>query len=149
MFEEQDTESQSERAVRLREAFEHSRSPMLIADDRRRWITGNDAAADLLGIARDAVPWHTMDEFTPPGERNRLEEQWEAFLRSGAAEGWYELYVPDRGTVPVEFSATANVLPDRHLSVFIPSEEHPLGQSPPAEVIWKPVAAESGRLDWS
>ena len=144
---QQDTESLSETAARLREAFERSRSPMLIADDQRRWITGNDAAADLLGIARDDVPWHTMDEFTPPSERKRLEEQWQAFLRSGAAEGWYELYVPDRGTMPVEFSATANVLPARHLSVFIPPDEGPAEQSPPAEFIWKPVAKESARLE--
>lgn len=137
----------SERAARLRAAFERSRSPMLIADDQRRWITGNEAAADLLGIARDAVPWHTMDELTPPHERERLEEQWQAFLRSGAAEGWYELYVPDRGTVPVEFSATANVLPARHLSIFIPSDESPGEQSPPSEVIWKPIAKESDRLE--
>jgi DNA-binding CsgD family transcriptional regulator len=96
---------------------------MLLADDQRRWVTGNAAACDLLGIAPEEVPWHTMDDFTPPRERRRLEEQWEAFLASGAAEGWYELYVPGRGSTPVEFSATANVLPSRHLSVFIRPDE--------------------------
>ena len=109
--------------VRLRTAFERSRNPMLIADDQRRWVTANDAACELLGIERDEVPWHTMDEFTPPDERKRLEGQWEAFLENGAAEGLYQLYVPERGAVPVEFSATANVLPARHLSVFIPPDE--------------------------
>src|SRR6187551_2553604 len=116
-------ESGSSAAVRLRTAFERSRHPMLIADDQRRWVTGNAAACDLLGIAREEIPWRTMDEFTPPGERRRLEEQWGAFLASGGAEGWYQLYIPDRGSVPVEFSATANVLPARHLSVFIPPDE--------------------------
>jgi len=94
---------------------------MLIADDQRRWITGNLAACDLLGIAREEIPWRAMDDFTPPTERKRLEEKWAAFLSAGGAEGWYQLYVPDRGSVPVEFSATANVLPARHLSVFIPA----------------------------
>ncbi|MCP9490916.1 MAG: PAS domain-containing protein [Solirubrobacteraceae bacterium MAG38_C4-C5] len=108
--------------VRLRAAFEASRHPMLLADDQRRWVTGNAPACDLLGVAREEVPWRTMDDFTPPSERKRLEEQWEAFLTSGAAEGWYELYVADRGPVPVEFSATANVLPARHLSLFIPPD---------------------------
>ena len=112
-----------EAITRLRMAFERSRHPMLIADDRRRWVTGNAAACDLLGIARDEIPWHTMDEFTLPSERRSLEEQWEAFLANGTAEGWYQLYVPERGPVPVEFSATANVLPARHLSVFIPPDE--------------------------
>ncbi len=118
---------------------------MLMADDQRRWVTGNAAACDLLGIAPEEISWRTMDDFTPAAELRRLEEQWQAFLTSGAAEGWYQLYVPERGAVPVEFSATANVLPSRHLSVFIPPEEH-AAEALPREATWKPVAvAESGR----
>jgi PAS domain S-box-containing protein len=136
--------------VRLRAVFESSRHPMLIADDQRRWVTGNAAACALLGTPREEIPWRSMDDFTPPSERKRLEEQWQAFLASGEAEGWYELYIPDRGPVPVEFSATANVLPARHLSVFIPPEvsstegmEHELAREP----AWTPVAAaDAGRL---
>src|ERR1044072_5331007 len=52
----------------------------------------------------------TMDGFTPPGGRKRLEEEWGAFLASGGAEGWYQLYVPDRGPVPVEFTTWAPVV---------------------------------------
>jgi PAS domain S-box-containing protein len=133
--------------LRLRAAFEHSRNPMLIADDQRRWVTGNDAACDLLGIAREEVPWYRMDDFTPPSERQRLEEQWQEFLASGGAEGWYHLYVPNRGPVPVEFSATANVLPARHLSVFIPPDGGAHGQPGDAralEAAWRPVMVESG-----
>jgi len=137
-------------AVRLRTAFERSRHPMLIADDQRRWVTGNTAACDLLGIPREEIPWRTMDDFTPQSERKRLEEQWRAFLASGAAEGWYQLYVPDRGPIPVEFSATANVLPARHLSVFIPSDDVSTEHAKSAlarEAAWAPVVAEgSGRL---
>jgi PAS domain S-box-containing protein len=144
-----DIGSGSQAAARLRAAFERSRHPMLIADDQRRWVTGNAAACDLLGIAREEVPWRRMDEFTPPGERRRLEQQWEAFLTTGAAEGWYQLYVPERGAVPVEFSATANVLPARHLSVFIPPEKASTGQPESAlarEAGWTPVAQGSSRL---
>ncbi len=135
--------------LRLRAAFERSRHPMLIADDRRRWVTGNAAAGDLLGIAREEIPWRRMDDFTPPSERRRLEEQWEAFLATGEAEGWYELYVPDRGPLPVEFSATANVLPARHLSVFIPPEKD-LTQLPDIAAVpeWTPVGTEEiGRVE--
>lgn len=142
-------ETSSQAAVRLRAALERSRHPMLIADDQRRWVTGNTAACDLLGIARDEIPWRTMDEFTPPSERKKLEGQWAAFLASGGAEGWYQLYVPDRGPVPVEFSATANVLPARHLSVFIPSDEtsDEGKQALASEATWAPVVVEgSGRL---
>lgn len=121
---------------------------MLIADDQRRWVTGNAAACDLLGIAREEIPWRTMDDFTPPSERSRLEEQWGRFLTSGAAEGWYQLYVPDRGAVSVEFSATANVLPARHLSVFIPPARSftsaQLESGSHRRPSWTAIAAEGG-----
>ncbi|MEA2274998.1 MAG: formate hydrogenlyase transcriptional activator [Solirubrobacteraceae bacterium] len=118
---------------------------MLIADDQRRWVTGNVAACDLLGIAREELPWRTMDDFTPPSELSRLEEQWQAFLAGGEAEGWYQLYVPERGPIPVEFSATANVLPSRHLSVFIPPDDassEPGEGAPLREAPWTPIAVE-------
>jgi PAS domain S-box-containing protein len=136
--------------ARLRVAFAQSPHPMLIADDQRRWVTGNAAASELLGIERNEIAWHTMDDFTPPSERSRLKKQWAAFLASGEAEGWYELYVPDRGPLPVEFSATANVLPARHLSIFIPavdaSSELAQRDGPP-EPAWTPVVAQ-GRDRW-
>ena len=118
-----DIDVSGEAILRLRGAVERSRNPMLLADDHRRWVTGNAAACELLGITREEIPWSTMDDFTPPSEREKLEKQWRAFLAGGAAEGWYRLHVPDRGLMPVEFSATANVLPSRHLSVFIPPDE--------------------------
>jgi PAS domain S-box-containing protein len=107
--------------VRLRAVFERSRHPMLIADDSRRWVTGNAAAGELLGVSRAEIPWHTMDDFTPAGQRQILQDEWNAFLADDwEAEGFEHLYVPNRGAFPVEFSATANVLPGRHLSVVIP-----------------------------
>jgi DNA-binding CsgD family transcriptional regulator len=141
----------SEAVERLRVAFVRSRHPMLIADDQRRWITGNAAAHDLLGLTPEAVPWHTMDEFTPPSARGKLEAHWDALLTSGAIEGWDRLFIPGRGPLPVEFSATAHVLPSRHLAVFMPPDE----ASTPADaeralardVTWAPrVLNETVRL---
>jgi DNA-binding CsgD family transcriptional regulator len=138
-------ESTSQAAARLRMALERSRHPMLIADDQRRWVTGNTSAAALLRIAREEIPWRTMDEFTPRSELPRLEEQWEEFLRSGTAVGWYQLSILRSAPVAVEFSATANVLPARHLSVFM-SPDEALTENPeklPAdEALWRPVVAE-------
>jgi len=65
--------------------------------------------------------------------------------------GWYHLYVPDRGEVPVEFSATANVLPARHLSVLIPPDKASAEEAEgilAREAAWAPVVAErSGRSE--
>ena len=138
-----DSGFRSQAVTQLRAAFEHWKNPLLLADDHRRWVTGNAAACELLGVAREEVPWSTMDDFTPPSERRGLEEKWDAFLSGGEAEGLYELYVPDRGAVPVEFSATANVLPARHLAVFLPQEGDSTGPERRGEPGWMPVGERS------
>jgi DNA-binding CsgD family transcriptional regulator len=119
---------------------------MLITDDQRRWVTANGPARQLLGLSALDLPWRTMDEFTTPSGRRQLEEQWQAFLTSGAAEGWYELSVADRGTLWVEFSAIAHVLPSRHLSVFInpTSHDEKAGRSE-QPATWAAVPAGGGR----
>jgi PAS domain S-box-containing protein len=146
-----DSKFGAQAVARLQSAFDRSRHPMLIADDQRRWVTGNDAACELLEIAREEVPWRAMDDFTPQNDRTRLEEQWEAFLASGTAEGWYRLNIPSRGAVPVEFSATANVMPARHLSIFALPDNALTEQAEGAVVLegtWNPVVGNGeGRLE--
>ena len=145
----QEPEFVSDTTRRLREAFERSRNPMLIADDQRRWVTGNDAAAELLGISREEVPWHTIDEFTPATERTRLEKLWEELLANGVAEGWYQFVVPNKGLRTVEFSATANVLPARHFSVLIPTDTAPpatLGDVSAVGAARKPAVEPSAQV---
>ncbi|HEV7804854.1 MAG TPA: LuxR C-terminal-related transcriptional regulator [Solirubrobacteraceae bacterium] len=129
-------------AAHLREGFDRSAHAMLIADDQRRWVTGNAAACDLLGIAPQEVSWRTMDECTAAAGRPRLGEQWPAFLGSGSAEGGYELSLPERGPVTVEFSAIAHVLPGRHLAVFVAPEE--TAGAPSDKPAWAAVVAGGG-----
>jgi DNA-binding CsgD family transcriptional regulator len=119
---------------------------MLISDDQRRWVTGNGPARQLLGLSALDLPWRTMDECTTADGRRQLEKQWQAFLTNGAAEGWYELSVEGRGTVSVEFSAIAHVLPSRHLSVFIePDADQEPREHPADRKIWAAAPADAGR----
>jgi DNA-binding CsgD family transcriptional regulator len=120
---------------------------MLVADDQRRGVTANSAACSLLGIALTEVPWRRMDEFMPAGKRGLFEDQWKAFLASGAAEGWHQLAVPGREPLAVEFSATAHVLPGRHLAVFVPLDaaSEPGERTLAREARWVPVAADGER----
>jgi DNA-binding CsgD family transcriptional regulator len=135
-------------AARLRAAFARSRHPMLIADDHRRWVSGNAAACELLGLAQEAVSWHTMDDFTPLSERPRLKQQWAEFLARGEAGGRYELYVPGLEPFPVEFGAIANVLPRRHLALFIQADEEMSSSTRVGE--WRALmAARDDRLPLS
>lgn len=111
---------------------------MLIADDRRRWVTGNLAASAMLGLQPQELSWRVMDEFTPSAELERLNREWDAFLATGEAEGRLQLYLAGIGARVVEFSATANVDPGRHLLVFIDPE---FSEADPSSGVegWKPV----------
>jgi DNA-binding CsgD family transcriptional regulator len=130
-----------EAAERLRLAFKRSRCPMLIVDDHRRWVTGNDAACEFFAVAPSDIPWRTADEFTSPEGRKVLVEQWAVLSTDDGIEGWYPLYFQDRDATSVEFSVVSNVLPGRHLSVLIPVEDSwgpPPHVSPGADV-WSVV----------
>jgi PAS domain S-box-containing protein len=134
----------SEAAARLQAAFERSLNPMFVFDDQRRFVAANDAGCDALGVAADEIAWLAIQDFTPSGEGERIDEQWQALMTRGALEGWYPLHLPDGRTRALEFSATANVLPGRHLSVLIPLDEsfaELAGGLVPGEVAWTRGAA--------
>jgi DNA-binding CsgD family transcriptional regulator len=130
------------RAQALQAGFDRSRHPMLIADDRRRLVNANAAACELLATCHKDLPWCTLDEFTAPSERVRLQDQWAPLLTSGAAEGCYELVVSGRGEIVLEFSALARVLPSRHMLVFIEPEQHDARDAGAGKVAWAPVEAD-------
>ena len=93
------------------------------------------------------MAWRSLDEFTLPSARGRLEAQWAAFLTRGAAEGWYRLDVPRRRPVAVEFSAVAHVQQGRHLLLFMPPHEFSMAQERSAAArgdAWAPVPAGIG-----
>ena len=64
-----------------------------------------------------------------------------AAVTYGAIEGWYHLPLPTGRVMPVEFSATANVLPGRHLSVVMPRPRRTRAASVHSE-----VRAQRGRM---
>jgi len=96
--------------------FNGSIDALLIVDDSRRYVDGNPAACDLLGVDRAQISNFRIDDFAAPGRRADIEAAWESFLRHGAQKGEYELIRLDGTTRHVEFTATANFVPGQHLS---------------------------------
>jgi DNA-binding CsgD family transcriptional regulator len=92
---------------------------MVIADDERRYVAANPAACLLLRLSEDEVRRLRIDDVTPVEQREHVPELWEAFLRDGVQEGTFHLLMPDGGRVAVDYSATANVEPGRHLSILM------------------------------
>jgi DNA-binding CsgD family transcriptional regulator len=103
---------------------------MLMADDSRRYRDVNDAACRLMKSSRERLLSRRIDDFTPPELRPSLNELWRAFLDEGSQAGRYRLALPDGTRVEVEYSAMANVVPGRHLSIFIAPLPDPDTQEP-------------------
>jgi two-component system cell cycle sensor histidine kinase/response regulator CckA len=110
----QDITSQREANLLFAATFEHSVVPMIVADDERRLVDLNDAAAELLGVSHEeAVALRVDDLF---GE-DAMPELWRGFLRDGTWEAEIRLQRPDGGERRIEFVATADVRPGRHIAV--------------------------------
>jgi DNA-binding CsgD family transcriptional regulator len=113
--------------------FEGSRNAMLIADDSRRYTHANPAASALLETPRERLLTMAIDDFTPTEMRDRLEHLWQAFTEAGTQAGKYTLQLPSGRRLEVEYSATANIAPGQHLSVFLNPALGQHGESAPSD----------------
>jgi PAS domain S-box-containing protein len=107
-------------------SFRSSLVPMVLADDERHYVAANPAACLLLRLPEEEVMRLRIDDLTPPENRSEVEALWDAFVRDGVQQGAFELIMPDGARLEVEYSATADVEPGRHLSIlmFPPGGSH-------------------------
>jgi PAS domain S-box-containing protein len=110
----QDITAQREANLLFAATFEHSVVPMIVADDERRLVDLNDAAAELLGVSHEHAMTLRVDDLL--GE-DAAPELWKKFLREGTWEAEISLQRPDGGERRIEFVATADVRPGRHIAV--------------------------------
>jgi DNA-binding CsgD family transcriptional regulator len=99
--------------------FESSLVPMLIADDQRRYIAANRAVCLLLRLDLEAALRRSIDDLTPPEHRRAMRIRWDDFQRDGVQSGTFEMLMPDGPRLLIDYSATANVQPGRHLAIFV------------------------------
>jgi PAS domain S-box-containing protein len=105
----------SSRDRTVRALFEEAGVPMLVLDDRRIFVDGNPAACRLLGVSRESLVSRLADDFTPPEDRAKVEELWDAFVARGSLRAEARLLRSDGTTREVEFTATASISPGHHL----------------------------------
>ncbi len=96
----------------------HPSVPILIADDERNYREASAGAASLLGIPRDEIVGHRIDDLADPSFKPRIPEIWSAFLGQGEQQGTLRLAGADGTLWDVEYTAKGNVLPVRHLLVL-------------------------------
>ncbi len=110
----QDITAQREANLLFTATFEHSVVPMLVADDERRLVDLNEAATEMLGVTHDEAVGTSVDELF---RDQPVDEMWRAFMSHGTMEAEVSLRRPDGGERRIEFVATANVRPGRHIAV--------------------------------
>ncbi|MDX6449969.1 MAG: hypothetical protein QOH16_18 [Gaiellaceae bacterium] len=110
----QDITAHREANLLFAATFEHSVVPMIVTDDERRLVDLNEAATELLGVSHEQAVALRLDDLL--GEKD-MPELWKRFLRDGTWEAEAGLQRPDGGERRIEFVATADVRPGRHIAV--------------------------------
>jgi PAS domain-containing protein len=90
---------------------------ILVANDDRRFIDANDAAAAALGLPRNEIVGRRIDEFFASASGKTIPVAWEGFIADGIQSGICEL-TPPRKPRKFEYRAKANFAPGLHLSVM-------------------------------
>ena len=117
-------------AVDVRTLFDRSALPMLVADDDRRYVDANDAALQALGLTRDELLGRRVDDLAFAGDSVGVDVEWRRFRREGSTLGPVTVDTP-RGRRTFDYVAVANVGPNRHVALLVPSRR---GEAPPARL---------------
>lgn len=87
---------------------------MLIADGQGYYIDVNPAAYELFGLPKSELLGCNISHFSAPNFDFAL--AWSRFLEQGELKG-FRLFCRNETVLDTEFSASANILPHRHLSI--------------------------------
>jgi DNA-binding CsgD family transcriptional regulator len=90
---------------------------LFLVDDERRYVRINQQGADLLGASIEQALASRIEDFTPPEQLDRLELLWSELARAGRLEGPYDVMRGDGFFTTVEFQASWNFLPGKHLII--------------------------------
>jgi PAS domain S-box-containing protein len=96
--------------------FEHSRDAMVLANNDGEYVECNPAATDLFGVPEPALLGKRIEDFAVDGFD--FDAAWTQFLEEGDQHGQFRLFRPDDQVRIVEFAATADVMPEYHLSTL-------------------------------
>jgi PAS domain-containing protein len=89
---------------------------ILVADDERRYVEVNEAAAEALGLPRREIVGRRVEEFFSGPQGQTIPAAWDRFVAEGIKRGICETAAP--GQRKFEYRAKANFEPGLHLAVL-------------------------------
>ncbi|MFP5265023.1 MAG: PAS domain S-box protein [Blastocatellia bacterium] len=102
----------------FRAVFDNALDAILVADDQGRYVDANRAACRLFGAPREELLDSKLADFVEPGQEPEILEAWRVFLGQGEQKGVFRLRRRDGAVRELEYTAKANFIPGRHLSVL-------------------------------
>ncbi|HEX3880759.1 MAG TPA: PAS domain S-box protein [Bryobacteraceae bacterium] len=100
----------------LTSIFEHALDGIVILDDASVCIDANPAACRLLNVVGAELMGRSFGDFH--ADRKEFAHHWKSFLSAGYQRGETRLLSRDRQSVFVEYTATANYVPGRHVLIL-------------------------------
>ena len=114
----------------------HPTTAILVADDNRKYREASAGAGKLLGLPREKIIGHKLDDFAEADFQPRLPQIWDALLEEGEQEGTLLLKDKEGNPRVVEFKAKANVLPVRHVLTLREKASRKAGGEPAEIPTW-------------
>jgi DNA-binding CsgD family transcriptional regulator len=97
--------------------LDSTRHPVLLTNGARWCIDGNAAVSELLGIARDDLRLHRLDDFVPRRWRRALAGRWSGVETGATTAGALLLVAAGGSEITAGYTAASNLAADRHLIV--------------------------------
>jgi PAS domain S-box-containing protein len=107
---------------KLRRIFEHSRVPMVMADERRRFVEVNHPARLWFRLSREEMRTFAIGDLAPAHPHREMEQAWARLLDAGCAGGRYPVYASDGSCVDLVYCGVAHLMPGLHLIGFAPAD---------------------------
>jgi PAS domain-containing protein len=100
----------------LEAAAMHALDVIMVADDQRRFVDVNEAAAKALGMPREEIIGRSVDDFFLWIQGETVPEAWAKFVVEGVQAGVCELISPPHRRYA--YRAKANFAPGFHLGIL-------------------------------
>jgi PAS domain S-box-containing protein len=115
-------------AATFRAVFENAQDAIVILDDEGAFLDANPAVEHVLGMERDQIIGRRAEEFIRPADQAELGRMRQRLRERGALRGHYAFQLPVGESRWVEYVASANFLPGRHLALIRDCTETRLNQ---------------------